>query len=240
MAVPDLVLRALGARYAVADKPSGMVVHPSHYSGQFTDTAVQVLARQLGRRVHAVHRLDAATSGLLLVAFDSEAVAVLARQFVEHTVTKRYHAVVRGWPSAMDGRVDHELPDDRGRRREARTRWWQRARASFPWPLAKYPEARYALLEAEPEQGRQHQIRRHCKYLSHPLIGDTRYGKGEHNRLFREHLDCSRLLLHASELRFQCPDGHPVVVHAPLEAVFARVLARPEWQWIDSAWPQAA
>lgn len=229
MSAAELHLRACGERWAVADKPSGMVVHPSHYSGQFHDTAVQVLTRQLGRKVFAVHRLDAATSGLLLVAFDSEAVALLARQFHEHTVYKRYLAVVRGWPAAS-GAVDHPLADDRGRLKPALTRWRTLAQAQFQWPLARYPQARYALVEAVPEDGRQHQIRRHFKHLSHPLIGDTRYGKGEHNRLFREQLDCHRLLLHAAELGFVAPDGTSVHAQAPLESVFSRVVGLPQWR----------
>lgn len=206
-----------------------MVVHPSHYAGQFQHTAVQVLAAQLGHKVFAVHRLDAATSGLLLVAFDSEAVALLARQFQEHTVHKRYLAVARGWP-ASHGSIAHPLCDDRGRPRPAVTHWRTLAQATFDWPLARYAQARYALVEAIPEEGRQHQIRRHFKHISHPLIGDTRYGKGEHNRLFREQLDCHRLLLHASDLGFVAPDGEVIRAHAPLEPVFAGVMAQPQWQ----------
>ena len=61
---------------------------------------------------------------------------------------------------------------------------------------------RYALVEARPRTGRRHQIRRHFKHLSHPLIGDVRYGKGEHNRLFRERFGLHRLALHALELAF--------------------------------------
>lgn len=234
--VPLMAIRASGERWAVADKPSGMVVHPSHYSGQFQDTAVQVLAAQLGRKVFAVHRLDAATSGLLLVAFDSETVAHLARQFHDHTVHKRYLAVVRGWP-ASSGVVDHPLADDRGRLKPALTRWSMLAQASFDWPLQRYPQARYALVSATPEDGRQHQIRRHFKHLSHPLIGDTRYGKGEHNRLFREQLNCSRLLLHAAELGFVAPDGQAIHVTAPHEPVFEQVLAHSAWRWLPAPRP---
>ena len=70
-----LPVLAQGERWVVIAKPSGMVLHPSHYPGQFRDTVVQVAAAQFGRPVHAVHRLDAATSGTLLLAFDAETVA---------------------------------------------------------------------------------------------------------------------------------------------------------------------
>jgi tRNA pseudouridine65 synthase len=65
---------------------------------------------------------------------------------------------------------------------------------------------RYALVEARPLTGRRHQIRRHFKHISHPLIGDVRYGKGEHNRLFRERFGLHRLALHALELAFVHPE----------------------------------
>lgn len=226
---PVLPVLAQGERWVVVDKPSGMVLHPSHYSGQFRDTVVQVAAAQFGRSVHAVHRLDAATSGTLLLAFDAETVATLARQFLERQVAKRYLAVVRGWPSPEAGRIDHALDDEKGRRQEAASDYRVLALAEFPWPTQRFPQARYALVEVHPEHGRRHQIRRHLKHLSHPLIGDSRYGKGEHNRLFRMHLGSHRLLLHAAGLTFSAPDGTRLDVRSPLATDFCKVMQRPEW-----------
>jgi tRNA pseudouridine65 synthase len=72
-------------------------------------------------------------------------------------------------------------------------------------------------MEVVPRTGRLHQIRRHFKHISHPLIGDVRYGKGEHNRLFRERFGLHRLALHALELAFAHPeDGHAVRIVAPV------------------------
>jgi tRNA pseudouridine65 synthase len=76
---------------------------------------------------------------------------------------------------------------------------------------------RYALVEARPRTGRRHQIRRHFKHLSHPLIGDVCYGKGEHNRLFRERFGLHRLALHALELAFEHPEtGEAIRIVAPV------------------------
>ncbi|MDP9120657.1 MAG: pseudouridine synthase, partial [Acidobacteriota bacterium] len=76
---------------------------------------------------------------------------------------------------------------------------------------------RYSLVEALPRTGRLHQIRRHFKHLSHPLIGDVRYGKGEHNRLFRSRFGLHRLALHALELAFEHPvERVPLRLVAPL------------------------
>lgn len=236
-----LPVLAQGERWVVIDKPSGMVLHPSHYSGQFRDTVVQLAAAQFGRPVHAVHRLDAATSGSLLLAFDAETVAGLARQFLERKVEKRYLAIVRGWPTPEAGRIEHALEDEKGRRQEAASDYRVLARAEFPWPTQRFPQARYALVEVRPEHGRRHQIRRHLKHLSHPLIGDSHYGKGEHNRLFRVHLASHRLLLHAAGLVFDAPEGARVDVACPLAADLVRVLSRPEWvAQVPADWlPQA-
>lgn len=75
---------------------------------------------------------------------------------------------------------------------------------------------RFAWMEARPRTGRLHQVRRHFKHLSHPLVGDVRYGQGDVNRMFRERFGLRRLALHASEVRFEHPDGRPLRVGAPL------------------------
>jgi tRNA pseudouridine65 synthase len=86
---------------------------------------------------------------------------------------------------------------------------------------------RYSLVVALPKTGRLHQIRRHLKHVSCPLIGDVRYGKGEHNRLFREQYALDRLALHAAALRFVHPSsGQRITVRAPLFGSFADCLAR--------------
>jgi len=86
---------------------------------------------------------------------------------------------------------------------------------------------RYALVEARPRTGRFHQIRRHFKHLSHPLIGDVRYGKGEHNRLFRERFGLHRLALHALELAFEHPGtGEPLRIVAPVPEDLAGPLGK--------------
>jgi tRNA pseudouridine65 synthase len=197
----------------VVDKPSGLVVH----RGWARDgEVVMTLARALAcRHVYPVHRLDRGTSGVLVLALTAAAAGALGEAFESGRVRKRYLALVRGIaPEA--GVVDHPIPRAPGGPRvPAITRY--RRLATFE---------RYSWLEASPETGRLHQVRRHLKHISHPVIGDVRYGKGEHNRLFRTRFGLYRLALHAAEISFEHPvSGAPSSFAAPLPADLAGPLA---------------
>ena len=126
--------------------------------------------------------------------------------------------------------IDHPLrpPRDEMRMddeaRDARTRFRRVATVELPFAVPPYATARYSLLELRPETGRRHQLRRHMKHISHHLVGDTSYGKGEHNRLFRDEFGCHRLLLHSRSLTFEHPrSGQEVTVTAPLDGAFKKI-----------------
>lgn len=189
----------------VVNKPSGLLVHRGWARDKVV--AMTLLRDALGRWVYPVHRLDRPTSGALLFALDPETARGLQKQFEGGRVEKRYLALVRGIPPVA-GRIDHPVPKEpQGKERVPAVTDFRR--------LATFE--RYALMEARPRTGRVHQIRRHFKHLSHPLIGDVRYGKGDQNRLFRERFGLHRLALHALELRFEHPgNGAELAVGAPL------------------------
>jgi tRNA pseudouridine65 synthase len=186
--------------FVVVAKPSGMIVHRGW--ARDDDDALRCVRDQLGHHVFAVHRLDRGTSGTLLFAKASAYVQPAADALRSATACKTYLALVRGhMRSSVD--VDHAIPrGERGDRVEART--------TFD-PVASSPEARCCLVRARPRTGRTHQIRRHLKHLSHPIVGDVRYGKGPLNREFREQWGLHRLALHA--LRLELP--HPLDPTAP-------------------------
>lgn len=213
--------------WLAVNKPVGMNVYESSYTGPCEATVLGLLRSQLGRgRLHAIHRLDHATSGVLLIATDARVAAVLSGQFESRLVDKRYSAIARGEPDA-EFSVDIPLSgaEGRGEPKPARTCFTTLARLRVPIALARHPEARYAWVEARPETGRYHQIRRHLKQAAHPIVGDVKYGKGEHNRLFRQHFGVHRLLLHARFLGFDDPvGGARVEVIAPYDAQFQRAL----------------
>jgi tRNA pseudouridine65 synthase len=229
----------------VIDKPSGLLVHRSPIDRHETRFAVQLLRDQLGRRVYPVHRLDKGTSGALAFALDKSTAAALAGQFAGKQVRKTYVAIVRGWPTGS-GVIDHPLDavqdalapvPDTGPR-ACRTVYRTLATVELPVRVDRYPTARYALVELEPETGRRHQLRRHLAHASHPIIGDSTYGKGRHNRLFVERYGVHRLLLACVRLAFDHPiTGQRIDVAADPGAEFA-LLAR-EFGWTGAGIPAA-
>jgi tRNA pseudouridine65 synthase len=224
----EIEVLARSEHWLAVNKPAALSVYESSYTGPREETVLGLMRGQLGvGRVHAIHRLDHATSGVLLLSLDARTAAVLSGQFESRAVAKRYIAVVRGGPEdAFD--VDHPLAgaDGKGAPKPASTRFRTLGRLVVPIALARHPEARYALVEALPETGRYHQIRRHLKHAAHPIVGDVKYGKGEHNRLFRQHFGVHRLLLHARGLQFTDPQTDAAInIEAPFDSAFTRALA---------------
>lgn len=195
----------------VLSKPAGLVVHP--VAGRPQPTLVDALLAYLptqaafdSERAGLVHRLDQGTSGLLIVAKTLEAKNLLAKQFANRTIGKRYQAVVHGVPKHRRGNITaplrrhHADPTLMAVRPDGKI-----ARTSYHVVGAVRP---YALLDVVIATGRTHQIRVHLAALGHPIVGDTTYGRG------RGTLEKPvRLLLHAVELRFHHPrTGQTVTV----------------------------
>lgn len=223
-----LTVLHLDEHLVAIDKPPGLLVHRTQLAAGEHEAALQLLRDQLGQPVWPVHRLDRGTSGVLLFALSAEVASLLGVMFEQGRCTKRYLALVRGWPQEDDGLVDHplardpELPSAGQTMLVAQTRW--RVLARIEWPLvtdACFATTRVALLEAEPLQGRRHQIRRHLKHIAHPILGDATHGKGPLNRTVAAHLGTQRLWLHARELSLI----HPVT-GAPLQL---QALPGPAW-----------
>lgn len=219
----------------VVHKPAGLLVHRSPIDRHETEFALQY-ARALndGHHVYPVHRLDRPTSGVLVFARAPDAARKLGQAMMAGEVRKTYRAMVRGWP-ADHGVIDHPLreePEDRRLKgmeqpvREARTRFRTLARTEIPVAIERYPTSRYALVELNPETGRKHQLRRHMKHISHPIIGDANHGRGRHNRYFAERFGEGRLMLAATGIEFAHPDtGAMLAVRAEPEPSFQRVLS---------------
>lgn len=219
-------------------KPAGLLVHRSVLDRHETRFALQMLRDQIGQPVYPVHRLDKGTSGVLLFALGREVGRLLSGQFERGEVSKRYVAVVRGYPPES-GEIDHPLArmaDEHAgiastaAAQQALTRYRRLATVELPHRVDRYPSSRYALLELEPLTGRWHQLRRHMKHISHPIIGDATHGKGRHNRLFQTLFGHQRLLLAATGMRLAHPlSGQTLRLQAVLAADFSEVIGRLGW-----------
>ncbi len=218
------------------NKPPGIKVHRGRADRREKCYLLQRLRDQIGRRLYPVHRLDRPTSGVVVFGLSPGSSHEIAKCFSGKIVQKIYLAVVRGHV-ALDGLIDAPLNrvDDRGRRCEdlqpAVTRYRCLETAELPVAVSRHPTSRYSLVEVHPETGRMHQIRRHFRRISHPIIGDRQHGDNRHNRFFATDLGVGRMLLAAVELRLPHPrTGEPLRLVAPVDAPFHSIIDRMEWR----------
>lgn len=189
---------------AVLAKPAGLLVHRGWDDDE--EVAVRLAREALGAFVYPVHRLDRGASGALAFALSSQVAALLHAAFEDGRVDKRYLVAVRGVAPA-EITIDHPIP-----RRE------DGPRVPAVTHVRRVSAGRHvSLVEARPLSGRLHQVRRHLKHISHPVLGDANYGKGALNRELRGRVGLARLALHAASLAFAHPvTGGAVHVSAPL------------------------
>jgi 23S rRNA pseudouridine1911/1915/1917 synthase len=223
---------ARGEGWLAADKPAGVPVHPTNSVRE--NCVIRMLCRQQAQvDFRLVHRLDQETSGVLLLAEDSDTARFLSAEFAAGRVRKEYLALVVGVLEEEEGTVDCAISDAHGsavyvRRgaertgRRAVTRWRVEMRLSG-----------HTLLRLFPSTGRRHQIRVHLAHLGHPIAGDLLYGRGDQDFLerVRDGRDARRTvkgprrhLLHCERLGFRTPRGPQAVVTSPLPADFGETL----------------
>lgn len=209
----ELAVLLRDASLLALNKPSGLAVH--HGLDRSGDNVVSRLAEIGLAGAAPVHRLDRPTSGVLVCAMTRDVAIALGRAFAEGRVRKTYVALVRG-EAPLHELVDHPVPKDEGGPRvPARTAVTRIATVTLrDSPLR---EQRYSFVRAAPETGRFHQIRRHLKHLGNPIVGDSTYGRSEHNRYFAARFGLARLALHAEAIALEHPeDGREVEIHAEL------------------------
>ncbi len=235
------------AYFVAINKPAGLLVHRSDLDRYESRFALQMLRDQIGQRVYPLHRLDKPTSGVLLFALTPEAARELSPAFNDGRICKTYLTVVRGYTDTW-GCIDYPLKEKLDRMTDGRafpykaprsaiTEFRRLATIELPLAIDRYPTARYSLLEAQPKTGRKHQIRRHMKHISHPIIGDSTHGKGDHNRLFKTRFGCDRLLLAATALTFLHPYMQTArTIVAPLDDAMMNVIQQLGWDTVVKAW----
>jgi 23S rRNA pseudouridine1911/1915/1917 synthase len=217
------------SRAIVINKPQGMVVHPG--AGNWQGTLANALyhrslelchltgnaASAEGLRPGIVHRLDKDTSGVIIAAWDSEALAFLAEQFKSGKAKKTYIAIVSGIPKEKKGRIETFIARDP----KARKRFTVSARGRASLTLYSVIKMwnSHSLLLLRPKTGRTHQIRVHLRHLGHPVMGDAVYGFTD--AVFPN----ASLMLHSRSLTITLPDeSEQRIFRAPLPGRFAMMI----------------
>ena len=209
----------------IVNKPAGMVVHPA--PGNSSGTLVNALMHHCGDNLSSingvirpgiVHRIDKNTSGLLMVAKNDKAHNSLSQQLAEHSITRKYRAIVYNNIREDEGTVNEPIGrDPRNRLRNAVTDINSRHAVTHYRVIERFGQFTY--IEAVLETGRTHQIRVHMSHIRHPLLGDELYGP------VKNKLGASRQMLHAGVLGFVHPSsGEYMEFESPLPDDFRKVL----------------
>ena len=225
------------------DKPAGLVVHPGY--GNFTGTMLNGLLHYVSQKYpggdkqpYLLHRIDKDTSGILVVALDENTQAIMAKRFFDHTINRRYRALVWGDFEEDEGVIEGHI----GRSLKNRKVMDVFTDGRYGKPAITHYKVlerfRYvSLLECRLETGRTHQIRAHMQHIGHPLFNDATYGgdrilKGTTFTKYKQFIqNCFEILprqaLHAMVLGFDHPEsGKPLEFISPLPLDFEKVLEK--------------
>ncbi|MGE0252333.1 MAG: RluA family pseudouridine synthase [Dongiaceae bacterium] len=204
------------------NKPPGLAVQGGSKTGQHLDAWLDALADGK-ERPRLVHRLDKDTSGVLLLARNRKSAAYLTSAFRGREVEKIYWAVVVGVPAPLQGEINAPLAKRRDREGEKMAVAKDGDQALTLYRVLDQAGQKLALLELSPHTGRTHQLRAHCQYIGHPILGDPKYG-GEDRFLKPAGLSDS-LHLHARQIRLRGLNGKILTIKAELPEEMAKTLA---------------
>lgn len=191
----------------LVNKPNNVVVHHAYHSRNVRDedSLLLMIKNELGMDVFPVHRLDRKTSGIVLLAKQTAFVSKFQELFTTNDIKKEYYGLVRGFASD-EKTIDSPVKGrDAKEYKEALTKLKTLNRVTVPIAVKPYDTARYSLVHLTPQTGRMHQLRIHMQKISHPLIGDPKYGDNNHNQMFEKEYAITNLFLHAGSLSFEHP-----------------------------------
>ena len=213
-------------------KPNNMLVHHAYHSRNLSDETalLQLVFNEKGIKAYPIHRLDRKTSGIILLAKQKEFVSKFQELFTAQEIKKTYYGVVRGH-SPETKIIDSPVKGrDANVHKEALTHLKTLEKITLEIPVKPYNSSRYSLVEMLPKTGRMHQLRVHTNKISHPLIGDTKYGDKNHDLMFDENFGWKNLFLHAGKLEFTHPFSSEKII---LKAFFPKdwVSLFKEFSW---------
>lgn len=209
----------------VVDKPKGMVVHPAagHYSRTLVNAVMYHCKGELSGingvlRPGIVHRIDRDTTGSIIICKNDMAHNEIARQLKEHSISRRYRAIVTGVLKDEEGTIEGAIGRDKKDRKKMAITADGKPAVTHYRVLQRFKH--YTYVECVLETGRTHQIRVHMASIGHPLLGDEVYGRRS------DKYKCEGQCLHAMTLGFHHPrTGEYIEVNAPLPPYFEHLLA---------------
>jgi tRNA pseudouridine65 synthase len=216
------------------NKPNNVLVHHAFLSRNVgdEDSLLQLIDKELQLKVYPIHRLDRKTSGMILMAKKKEFVSKFQELFTAKEIQKTYFGVVRGF-SPDTKIIDSPVKGrDANVHKEAFTHLKTLDNITLNIPVKPYDSSRYSLVELVPKTGRMHQLRVHTNKISHPLIGDTKYGDKNHDMMFDENFGWNHLFLHAGKLEFIHPFSSEKLL---LKATFPKdwIALFEEFKWAN-------
>jgi len=193
--------------FICVNKPNNVLVHHAHHSRNVADenSLLQLIKEKTDLKVYPIHRLDRKTSGIILLAKKKEFVFKFQELFTDNKIQKTYYGVVRGYTpekKIIDSPVKGR---DANVHKEALTELRTLDKITLDIPVKPYDSSRYSLIKLLPKTGRMHQLRVHSNKISHPLIGDTKYGDKNHDLMYSEKFGWKNMFLHAGKLEFTHP-----------------------------------
>tara|TARA_R110001583_G_scaffold15058_3_gene62416 strand:- start:1500 stop:2195 length:696 start_codon:yes stop_codon:yes gene_type:complete len=190
----------------IANKPNNVLIHNSYYARNIKEpTLLDLLQKQFETEFYPIHRLDRKTSGVIVLAKQKEYVSIFQELFNANKIEKIYIAIVRGFfESELMVNSPVKNPDTKVYK-EAETFCEPIVTKLLEIPVHPYQNSRYSLIKLKPATGRMHQLRIHMNKISHPIVGDYKYGDRFHNRMFENEYNCHNLFLHAISIQFEHP-----------------------------------
>ncbi len=222
----------------IVSKPNNLLVHRTNLDFYATTNLLEELQRKHSIRAFPAHRLDKATSGVVILTKTKEALSNIREQFNNREVSKSYLLLARGYTKS-EGIIDLPLVSEgQTAARDALTKFQTISHTDLSLPSERYPTTRLSLVKAMPETGRYHQIRLHFDKIRHPIIGDKKHGDLKLNRNLIQFGFLDRLYLHAQSVSFRHPNGWMIQIEAPLPQHFRCALS--QGNWTSGAHPDAA
>jgi len=213
-------------------KPNNMLVHHAHHSRNISDetSLLQLIFKENGLKVYPIHRLDRKTSGIILLAKETKYVSKFQDLFMTHEIQKTYFGVVRGF-SPETKIIDSPVKGrDASVHKSAVTHLKTISQITLDIPVKPYDSSRYSLVQLSPKTGRMHQLRVHSNKISHPLLGDTKYGDKNHDEMFDKNFGWKNMFLHAGILEFTHPfTEEKLVLKAPFPKDWISLFEKFTW-----------